>query len=138
VPATQAAGVPVAAAAGRSMPMRTVGGKHLRRVGQHLRQLAGRGVLCAREVVAVLRPEQVRAAGFPVQQRAAGEYRYLLAAACVGEHIRQVSECVARRGDRGDPHPLADLDHLTVAQRGPLEGHLVLGVDQVGRAGAAG
>jgi len=115
-----------------------MGGKHTRGVGQQLRQLAGRGVLRPREVAGVLRPEQVRPAGRPVQQRAAGEDRDPLAGPGVGEHVRQVSERVARGGDRGDPHPRPDLEGLTVAHGGPLEGHLVLGVDQVFRAGAPG
>jgi len=115
-----------------------VGRENRRRVGQHPSQLARRGVLRADEVAGVLRPEQVRAAGRPVQQRAAGEDCHLFAGAGVGEHVGQVSERVARRGDRGDPHPRPDLDGFAVAHRGPLEGHLVLGVDQIRGAGAPG
>ena len=41
-------------------------------------------------------------------------------------------------GHRGHPHPVADLDDLAVADRGPFEGHVVVGVDEVRRACALG
>ena len=54
------------------------------------------------------------------------------------ERVAEVGEGVAGRGQRGDPHPVADRDGLAVADRGALEGDVVVLVDEVRRAGAAG
>jgi hypothetical protein len=52
----------------------TMGGEHLRRVGQQIGQLVGRGMLVTDEDVSVLLAEQVRPAGGAVQQRTTREH----------------------------------------------------------------
>jgi len=110
-----------------------VGRHHLGVVGQLGRQPVGAVVLVPGELVGVLLAEQVGAAGRPEQQRAAGEDGGLVAL----EHVGQVGEGVAGREDRPDPH-VAHLDDVAVADRGPLEGHVVVGVDVVASATGAG
>jgi len=45
---------------------------------------------------------------------------------------------MARGGQHPHPHPVADRDHVPIGDAGPVEGHLVGGVDVVGRPGGPG
>ena len=87
-----------------------------------MRQFAGMGAA-----------EQVRPPGRAVQQRPAGEHRVRVPGGL--ERIRQVGEGVPRRGQDPHPHGRADLDDVPVADRHPVEGHLVGRVDVVRRPG---
>lgn len=115
-----------------------VGREHFCCVGQQCGEFVGRGVLGVDQVVGVAGTEQVGAACGAVQQGSAGEDGHLRVAGRVGECVGQVGEGVSRCGDRGDSHPWTDLDDLSVPDRRALEGHAVLGVDQVVRTGTPG
>jgi len=76
--------------------------------------------------------EQVRAPGGPVQQRPSGEHRVRVTGGF--QHVRQVGERVTGGAHHPHPHDRADLDQVPVADRHPVEGHLVCRVDVVGGA----
>ena len=121
---------------GRAERPEAVGREHLGVVGEQVGQLVGRGVLVSDEVVGVLDPEQVGAAGGAVQQRAAGEDADR--GVPVRQGVGQVGERMTGRGQRGQPHPFPDLDGLAVRDRGAVEGDVVGGVHDVRRAGGVG
>ena len=86
----------------------------------------------------VLRPEQVRPADRPDEQRAAGEQEQrLVGPRPVGDRVGDVLRRVARRLENGEPQ-LAHVERLAVADRPVLVSELRTRSDHVRRAGQRG
>ena len=133
---TDGGGGRVARGPGGAERAEPVGGKDLGLLGELVGEAVRGGELVVDQVVGVVVPEQVRAAGGPEQQGAAGEDGDLLAGELEG--VGQVGVRVARCRDGADAQQVGCLHHVTVPDRGALEGDLVLAVHVVCRAGRRG